>query len=245
MTAVPCGEHGKHQRQRLCQARQEPGLGASLPKPLPDGDTFVAEPGQRLGSPCLLSHHLRRPVPSSCQPGLLPSLEMAPGRHPPRSALSQHGRCPPRLASCPHQTWRLPFTSHCARPPRPPRRLRRLQRARRKDGGSDCGRLNSREAAKAAHKGGGRRGSRAADPWIRCRGRTRRCRCRSRAGTEELRGGDALGSAGRVAGPGPPAADGLGGTSPALSALLLLPQRPPAAGHLPRGPPARPARPTR
>ncbi|XP_074412155.1 CDK5 regulatory subunit-associated protein 2 isoform X3 [Zonotrichia albicollis] len=76
---------------------------------------------------------------------------MAPGRYPPRSALSQHGRCSPSSASCPHQTWRLPFTSHCARPPRAPQRLRRLQRARRKDGGSDCGRLNSREAAKAAH----------------------------------------------------------------------------------------------
>lgn len=31
----------------------------------------------------------------------------------------------------------------------------------------------------------------------------------------------------------------------ALSPLLLLPQRPAAPGHLPRGPPARPARPTR
>lgn len=55
----------------------------------------------------------------------------------------------------------------------------------------------------------------------------------------------------RVAGPGPPAADGDSGTAPGfcpLSALLLLLpqcQRPPAAGHLPRGPSARPARRTR
>ncbi|XP_039576070.1 CDK5 regulatory subunit-associated protein 2 isoform X2 [Passer montanus] len=109
------------------------------------------------------------------------------GRHPPRSALTQHGRRPRSSARCPHQTGRPPFTPHCARPPLAPRRLRRLQRAARKDGGSDCGRLNSREAAKSAHKGGGRRGSRAADPWIRCRGRTRRCRWRSRAASSSCR----------------------------------------------------------
>lgn len=161
-----------------------------------------------------------------------------PGQQPSRSALSQHGaarrapaplcpqptwRCPPTSARCPHQTGRLPFTFHCARPLRASRRLQRLQPALRKDGGSDCGRLNSREAAKSAHKGGWSRGSRAADPWIRCRGRTRRCRWRSRAGTGQLRAGDALRQRGCVCGAGPAGRGRARGNEP----RALCPQRSP------------------
>lgn len=216
MTAVPCGEHGKHQRQRLCQARQEPRARCLPSKASPKWGYFCSRARTAAGitlSP-LAPPQAPRPLGLSAR---APSLTRdGAGRHPPLSALSQHGRCPLCSARCPHQTWRLPFTSHCARPLRAPRLLRRLQRARRKDGGSDCGRLNSREAAKAAHKGGGRRGSRAADPWIRCRGRTRRCRCRSRAGTGKLQGGDARGSRGACGGAGPAGRGRAQGDEPAV-----------------------------
>lgn len=64
-------------------------------------------------------------------PGL-PSLKMAPDRGlplcpagslrhtSPRSALSQHGACPPNFRHCPHQIWRLSFSFHCARLVRSP-----------------------------------------------------------------------------------------------------------------------------
>ncbi|XP_030362738.1 CDK5 regulatory subunit-associated protein 2 isoform X3 [Strigops habroptila] len=66
---------------------------------------------------------------------------MAPARSPSAAALTKHGGSP-SVSIMP--------ASHA-----PPRRLQRLHLRRRKDGGSDCGCLNSSEAAKAAHKGAG------------------------------------------------------------------------------------------
>ncbi|XP_035197904.1 CDK5 regulatory subunit-associated protein 2 isoform X2 [Oxyura jamaicensis] len=82
---------------------------------------------------CRPAGSLHSPLPA------LPSPNMAPTGPPLAGALTKHGGSPlvstvPSLGS-------------------PPRRLQRLHPGRRKDGGSDCGRLNSSEAAKAAHKG--------------------------------------------------------------------------------------------
>ncbi|KAM6336977.1 CDK5 regulatory subunit-associated protein 2 isoform 4-T4 [Alca torda] len=96
---------------------------------------------------------------------------MAPARPTSAAARSKHGGSP--------------LVSIVLGSDAPPPWLQRLHHRRRKDGGSDCGRLNSSEAAKAAHKGagaltaGGTRGP--VPPWTRCRGRTRRCRWRLRA----------------------------------------------------------------
>lgn len=59
---------------------------------------ILLEQGPGITVSPLPPRHLRRPIPSGGQPGLLPSLEMAPARSaplsrllPPRSALKQHG----------------------------------------------------------------------------------------------------------------------------------------------------------
>ncbi|KAM8995690.1 CDK5 regulatory subunit-associated protein 2 isoform 4-T4 [Ara ararauna] len=86
-------------------------------------------------------------------PPPLPSWQSPPC--PRRSALSQHGAYPLHFSHCPHQTWRFPFSFYMPAPHSLPRWLQRLRLRRRKDGGSDCGCLNSSGAAKAAHKGAG------------------------------------------------------------------------------------------
>lgn len=134
----------------------------------------------RIAPSPLPSRHLRLPSPRAVRHGLLPSLNMAPGRSLPRCPASTLPALPsanmaPTLPPPPAALIKQGGSSSVSIVPALcalPRWLQRLQLARRKDGGSDCGRLNSREAAKSAHKGAGSCGSCAADPWIRCQGRT-------------------------------------------------------------------------
>ncbi|KAM6243875.1 CDK5 regulatory subunit-associated protein 2 isoform 2-T2 [Porphyrio hochstetteri] len=76
-------------------------------------------------------------------------------RNPTHPALSQYGTCPPNYSAARSKHGGFPSVSIVPALRPLPRRLRRLHLRRRKDGGSDCGRLNSSGAAKAAHKGAG------------------------------------------------------------------------------------------
>lgn len=97
--ALRCGEPGKHQLQRLCQARQEPGELVHPFKSLFSMGILLEQ-----GPGCGGGHSVTSGAlsPQAVSAALLPSLEMAPARFlpiarlpPPRSALTQHGAARP------------------------------------------------------------------------------------------------------------------------------------------------------
>lgn len=125
-------------------ARRPPGRGGSGPPPrlghsleqrapvalTQDGARQFSAPLAQLALPVI-------PRPA------LPSANMAPSRPTLAPARTKYGGFP--SVSIVPASYALP------------RWLQRLRLRRRKDGGSDCGRLNSSEAAKAAHKEAGAR----------------------------------------------------------------------------------------